>query len=467
MWFGSVYFAAGMTNATKVLLPVYLADRGLSEFAIGVVVGLDDIGLATKIPAGLISDKFDLFGYGHRRPYVFVAMWITALAYFLRSVLDIAGFDYSLFVALIVFDSLVREFFDKPVDAYANEVTPDESVGRVQGIVMNAARGLALLLGFGIGTVASDAGRFGWAFKFTFDAAVLIAASFMVFKVPRVKVSNRFQWRAFMELRRPNLAFHAIFMFLGGIPTNIMLTAAPLYIQSATDTNVSTGSYLAIASITVFGGAMLMGTQFDKRRKQLPYVFATSLFVALVACAFFLLSIWTGIVQIMYLWGLCNGFTIGSLLAMNYGLLFLEIQDDAISGSMIGIFGTVSGCGSLTGGVLGGYLLEEIDYAPTIGVMCALIALNMCILVGMFWKQDYSIDRERIMSSGSASDEACDTNSPSSADVELAVTADVSPDEASSEDNGRLSIDEKQSTKEKSEVDLDQTSRSTQSAQEA
>ena len=67
------------------LVPVYLTSIGeTSATSIGLVVGIVQGPILFKIPLTILSDRYNFFGWGHRRPYMFIALVIATLRCALR-----------------------------------------------------------------------------------------------------------------------------------------------------------------------------------------------------------------------------------------------------------------------------------------------------------------------------------------------------------------------------------------------
>ena len=69
--FGSLYFSQGtILSYFTALNALYFLDRGLSMTDVGIFASIALIPFVIKILWGILSDKVNLFGLGHRKPYI-------------------------------------------------------------------------------------------------------------------------------------------------------------------------------------------------------------------------------------------------------------------------------------------------------------------------------------------------------------------------------------------------------------
>ncbi len=69
--FGSLYFSQGMLMSYFLTFNIlYLGDAGYSVGDVGIFQAILAIPFVLKILLGMLSDGVNLFGLGHRKPYI-------------------------------------------------------------------------------------------------------------------------------------------------------------------------------------------------------------------------------------------------------------------------------------------------------------------------------------------------------------------------------------------------------------
>eukprot|EP01083_Nonionella_stella_P086742 241146_1 len=70
-WFTYVYFVEGMFNTLWTLSAIYLTVfQDISVAQAGFVTSTTFIPNALRIPIGIVADKYNFCGLGHRKPYI-------------------------------------------------------------------------------------------------------------------------------------------------------------------------------------------------------------------------------------------------------------------------------------------------------------------------------------------------------------------------------------------------------------
>ena len=104
-----------------------------------------------KFLAGPFSDRFNLFGLGHRKPYIVLGLVLQSLGLMGLALVD-PGRQLVGFTALAVLTVTGLGLYDTCCDGMVIDATPPDDRGRVQGMLV-AARALAAMVcsyGFGL-----------------------------------------------------------------------------------------------------------------------------------------------------------------------------------------------------------------------------------------------------------------------------------------------------------------------------
>lgn len=180
---------------------VYLRQAGLAADAIGVFQAILVAPFALKLVFGVLSDRFSLFGLGHRYPYIVLGLSLQCGAFLVLPMLAIPqqldAFFWVLFTA-----TTGMALYDTGTDGLAVETTPDAQRGRVQGVMVGARSfGLLLTTLFGGWLAAHDA----WPALFTVVSGSAVPALLLALLFWERREITRpagFDWSAFRLLLR-------------------------------------------------------------------------------------------------------------------------------------------------------------------------------------------------------------------------------------------------------------------------
>jgi PAT family beta-lactamase induction signal transducer AmpG len=245
--FASLYAVQGVVVAYLFNFnKPYMKHAGLREDAIGDVQTLALLPMVLKFLVGPLSDRLNLFGLGHRLPFIVLGLAVQAAG--LAGLALVDPFRHlSAFAALAVLAVTGLAFYDTCCDGLVVDVTPPEARARVQGVLW-ASRFLAatlFTLGFGawLGRLggARHADHLLWA-----SAALTLgpaALALVLREPPRAADHEAFQWSALgVMLRRRSLyllAFGGLYGLTGtGVESNLSLYYGRLGFDGGGDVGV-------------------------------------------------------------------------------------------------------------------------------------------------------------------------------------------------------------------------------------
>lgn len=226
--FLTIYFVQGaLLNYFLNYNSTFLSDTyRIGEKRIGLLGLVLMIPFILKILIGIVSDKVNLLGMGHRKPYMALGLVMQSAGFFLIPWISPLERP-ALFVLVSLLAVTGMATYDTTTDGYALDTTPVKEQGSVQGtMVMGRALGLFLLTPL-IGAVAK---AFGWTAVFTWGALVLLLPLLLVLRI-REDASARsgatFQWSAFRRLGQRHLLLFCLF----GVVASLVIMSLPAFLN--------------------------------------------------------------------------------------------------------------------------------------------------------------------------------------------------------------------------------------------
>ncbi len=261
--FASLYALQGVTVAYLVNFnKQYMINAGVDDRMVARVQTAVLLPLVFKFLFGPISDRFSLFGLGHRRPYILLGLLLQAGGLLGLSLVDPAR-HLGLFASFAVGAVIGMSLFDTCCDGMVVDMTPDGDRARVQGTLM-VSRFLATMLctiGFGAWVDSTGLGP-GWSPGLLWVCAALgvipLVQTITVHEPVRPNDAESFRWSALGVIFRPRslvlLAFGAGYgMLATGVELNLPLYYTSLEFSSADVGWLGATRYLGRAS-----GAILL-----------------------------------------------------------------------------------------------------------------------------------------------------------------------------------------------------------------
>ena len=78
--FGSLYFSQGtILSYFTALNAIYFLSKGLSMTNVGIFASIALIPFVLKIFLGMLSDRVNLLGLGHRKPYILLGLSVQVV----------------------------------------------------------------------------------------------------------------------------------------------------------------------------------------------------------------------------------------------------------------------------------------------------------------------------------------------------------------------------------------------------
>ncbi len=209
---------------------LYMMAGGVSKADAADAQSLALVPFILKFLGGPLSDRFNLLGFGHRKPYIVIGLVVQSLGLLGLSLMhpaaSLAGFTA---LAVLVVSGLA--LYDTCCDGMVIDVTPPDDRDRVQGMLVASRAAAAMLctlaFGFLLEFTGNGPGRGDPVLWICAGLGVIpLVQTWLVPEPRRAGDAERFQWRALSVLLRPRslvlLAFGAFYALVGyGVEVNL------------------------------------------------------------------------------------------------------------------------------------------------------------------------------------------------------------------------------------------------------
>lgn len=384
--FGSLYFSQGTVFSYFTSLnALYFLSKGLSMGDVGVFGAIALIPFVIKIFLGMLSDRINLLGFGHRKPYILIGLFIQTVCLFIAPFIDPAQ-NYWGFVALAFILQMGMALYDTCTDGLALDTTPVEEQGTIQGFMVGGRAAGVVITASLLGVLAQQV---SWTAVFWVLGALTLVPVPLVLaaKEGEKDVSEDFSWAAFAAFKKkPIIALAAagflFFMVIAGANQNVnpfLESEFGISLQRA-------GLYTTVWGVGVVLGGVLGGRLIDRigqksgTRLALFFSFISILVLAAIPNAGFAWAI-------VFIFGLAYGTyqTVYFALAMHY-------TEKAIAASMYSIFMAVTNIGQGVGFAVAGGLagLQAVGFRWAFVILTVFNLLALPLLPVVFGKKDKS-----------------------------------------------------------------------------
>jgi PAT family beta-lactamase induction signal transducer AmpG len=372
--FGSLYFTQGtIMGFFAALNALYLLDNGLQMTDVGIFGFIALLPFVLKIGLGILSDRVNLLGLGHRKPYIFIGLLVQFLCLLAAPFIN-PGTHFWGYVALSFTLQLGMALYDTCTDGLALDTTPQEEQGTIQGFMVGGRAVGSIAAATIVGFLAENV---SWLSVFwSLAALTLIPVPFMLFVHEKQKdVEKRFDWSAFKAFDKRTLlaGLMGLLMFVIILGANQLINP---YLESQFGISLSeAGMITSLWSLGIVGGSFLGGWLMRKYQPKRALVIGVLLLsLSLLTLAFLLTSQY--------------GLTFGIFLVILFGVAYgtyqtqyfaaaMRFVDPRIAASMYAILMAFTNIGQGIGMYLSGALADLAGFSTTFMI---LIGLNLLIL---------------------------------------------------------------------------------------
>jgi len=376
--FASLYFTQGtILSYFTALNALYLLSRGLTMTDIGIFAAIALLPFVLKIFLGMLSDRINLFGLGHRKPYILIGLLVQSTCLIIVPFIDPAEYYWG-FVSLAFILQMGMALYDTCTDGLALDTTPAEEQGTIQGFMVGGRAVAVVVTASVVGLLADFV---------SWTAVFWLLAAFTLLPIPLVLTAKeaartsdeKFDWSAFAAFKQKTVLWLSALGFLFFF---IIAGANQLvnpFLQETFGISLSmAGYYTTIWGIGVVLGATFGGRIYKKigmRNATLGAMFTG--FVGTIALAFTggPVMAW----PLVALFGLAYGTqqTVYFALAMKYTV-------PSIAASMFAILMAVTNIGQGAGMAVSGMLVDASGFRLTFGILAVLNLLALPLLPKIF-----------------------------------------------------------------------------------
>lgn len=378
--FGLLYFTQGtVLGYFASLNALYLLKHGLDMTAVGVFSSIALIPFMIKILFGMLSDRFNFWGLGYRKPYILIGLLVQFACLLAVPAID-PGKHYWGFVGLAFLLQMGMAFYDTCTDGLALDVTPEHEKGMLQGFMVGGRSIGVIVASSAAGIIAETS----WPWVFYFLAILTLLPIPLLFFIHEAQKGEdeRFNWAAFKAFKQvPVLAAAGagLIIFLVVVGANQLVNPA---FTDRFGMDLSTaGLMTTLWGVGCVIGAMAGGYILDKAGDR------ASIWVTMVAVA-------AAMVLIALAPTLPLAFVVAVFFGMAYGAgqaiyfaLAMRYTLPSIAASMYAILMAVTNVGQGIGLALGGVLSKHFGFPAAFIAFGVVIFLVIPLLPVMFRKE--------------------------------------------------------------------------------
>jgi MFS transporter, PAT family, beta-lactamase induction signal transducer AmpG len=378
--FALLYFAQGaVLSYFTALNAIYLLSFDLSMSQIGLISGIALTPFVLKIFLGILSDRVNLFKFGHRKPYIIMGLILQAVCLIIVPFIN-PGKDFALFGLMAFLVMTGMALYDTTTDGLALDTTPENEAGKIQGIMVGGRAMGVVVLSSLIGVLAQ---KVSWMSAFWLLALLSLIPLVLVvrFIEPPRRPEQKFEWKAFSAFKHwPIIALG----LLGALYSLIINAANEIinpFLQSSFGISVMmAGFFTTVWGIGVVVGGITGGPLTDRIGQRRAVEIA--LVISFISVAIFSLTPTASIAwPMVFIFGLAFGYY-----ETVYFAISMRKSDPRIAASMFSILMAIANIGTGIGLPIAGLLADGVGYRCTFAIIASLNLLAIPLLPSIFGK---------------------------------------------------------------------------------
>jgi len=387
--FGSLYFTQGtILGFFAALNALYLLENGLQMTDVGIFGFIALLPFVLKIGLGILSDRINLLGMGHRKPYIFIGLAVQFICLIAAPFINPSTHFWG-YVAIAFTMQLGMALYDTCTDGLALDTTPIEEQGTIQGFMVGGRAVGSIAAATIVGFLAENV---SWLSVFWVLAALTLLPLPFMFSVreKQREVEKRFDWSAFKAFdRRTILAgMMGLLMFLVILGANQLVNP---YLESQFGISLSAaGMITSLWSLGVIGGSFVGGSLMRKYKPKRALAIGVFLLcLSLLTLAFMVTPRFGLIIGILFV--IFFGVAYGAY-QTQYFAAAMRFVDPRIAASMYAILMAFTNIGQGIGMYLSGALADLTGFSTTYLIFFGLNLLVLPFLPMVFRTQDSVVE---------------------------------------------------------------------------
>lgn len=372
-----LYFAQGAIASYQLnFFKPHLYAEDVPTAQIAALGSLVLLPFVIKVLFGMLCDRINLFGLGHRIPYMIVGVVLCALAFFVVYFVDPSQ-NFKIFAAIILAAAFAMALFDTAADAYAVEIIASDQYVAAQSY-MTAGRAAGFtILSVTFGLMEKNVGYSG---IFLLISMCLLVPLVLLLKMPERVVDTKreeFEWRAFAILIKPrNVMIGGLLVLVWFLFQGIDGTVTFYLSKKLLASNSIIADYGAIKGVGMVVGASLV-LILSKRSSLRVAVVCTLILVTVSGLAASIVDNLAFSPLLAALLGVTAGFhwTV-------WGCVIMRFADLRIAGSTIAVFQIMANVGIAAGEGIATTLTSSLGFT---NVFFYFAILNFLIIPPMIF----------------------------------------------------------------------------------
>ena len=383
--FSSLYFTQGTIQGFFAALnALYLLDNGLQMTDVGIFGLIALLPFVLKIGLGIISDRVNLFGMGHRKPYIFIGLAVQFLCLLGAPFINPGTYFWG-YVALAFTMQLGMALYDTCTDGLALDTTPQEEHGTIQGFMVGGRAVGAIVAASVVGFLAENV---SWLSVFWVLAALTLLPIPTVFfiKEAQRKIEQRFDWSAFKAFNRRTFLAGGLGMLMFIIILGANQLVNPFLEQQFGISLSAAGMITSLWSAGIVGGSFVGSWLLHKYQPRQALVAAVFLMSTVLLALAFLITPQFGLplaIGMVIIFGVSYG-----VYQTQYFAVAMRFVDARIAASMFAILMAFTNVGQGVGMFITGSLADLTGFSNTFLILVGVNLLILPLLSLVFNKEE-------------------------------------------------------------------------------
>jgi PAT family beta-lactamase induction signal transducer AmpG len=380
--FALLYFTQGtILGYFASVNALYLMKSGFDMGKVGIFSTIALIPFIIKIFMGMLSDRYNFLGLGHRKPYIFMGLAVQAICLLIVARINPTN-HYWGFVGLAFLLQMGMAFYDTCTDGLALDITPENEQGILQAFMVGGRSVGVIVAASAAGFIAQ---YLNWPFVFYFLAILTLVPIPLLFFIKDTGRAQgiRFNWAAFKAFKDRQVIAAAsvgLIIFLVIVGANQLMNPA---LSKRFGIDLSTAGLLTtVWGIGCVAGAFIGGYIKDKLGdKAALWSSIITVIPAMLLLAFI------GFKPLIWAVAVFFGLAYGMSQSIYFALAMKYTTSPAIAASMFAILMSVTNIGQGIGLGVGGGLAKNIGFPITFVIFGAIMLLVLPFFPTLFKKK--------------------------------------------------------------------------------